>query len=107
MMAIYACQACEEDRANFSVFYDIGTEEEATLFPCLQCFAMPCEGRGEKLRTPITGTKKFCCRRCSHVAMPGSPCSLQRDESAVVCHNGDICSVTKKVCVKECPLPPI
>ncbi|KAL3202753.1 hypothetical protein MRX96_042315 [Rhipicephalus microplus] len=107
MAVVSAGQYCEEDRANYSVFYDIGVEGEATLFPCLQCFAMPCQGNGEQLKTPITGTKMFCCRRCSHMALAGTPCNLQRNESAVVCHNGDICSVNKKVCVKECPLPPM
>ncbi|KAL3202755.1 hypothetical protein MRX96_042316 [Rhipicephalus microplus] len=106
MTVLSAYQECEEDRTNYSVFYAIDLAEEATLFPCLQCFAPPCEANGEQLVTPIFETENVCCRMCSHMAVAGNACNLQRDEPAVVCQDGNICSATKKVCVKECHRPP-
>ncbi|XP_077499014.1 uncharacterized protein LOC144110073 [Amblyomma americanum] len=105
LTAICVKASCEEDRANYTVFYDVGTEGEATRFPCLQCFGMPCVDEREKKMTPLGGSKKFCCKRCSHLARPGSRCRLKRDEPAVVCKKGYICSVKRKICVEECPVP--
>nr|XP_037287642.1 uncharacterized protein LOC119180633 [Rhipicephalus microplus] len=105
MIAVSSSQDCEDNNGKYFAFHNITLVGDETTYPCLQCFAPPCEG-DEQSMTPLTATLKLCCRTCSRVMESGAACNLERTEPAVVCQENDICSTTKRVCVEECIIPP-
>ncbi|KAL1438630.1 hypothetical protein MTO96_047987 [Rhipicephalus appendiculatus] len=99
MMVVSASEDedCEEDHGKYFAFYNISLIGDPVTYTCLQCFAPPCDGDGLQSMRPLTETLEMCCRSCSQSMEGGAACNLERTEPAVVCQEGDICSVTKKL----------
>lgn len=52
---------------NYAVFQDVGVLEDNKRYPCLQCFALPCNGRKERSLSPGDMDEKLCCKKCLFV----------------------------------------